>query len=152
MIPKEVFTIYETFADSMIEDLGTTCLVKYPSAPVATATNVPLFKTSKTLRPYDSSPDDTLIHDGEQIKADPVTDTLKLRVYWTPKEFVKVGGMLYPDAKVQTIGYYSDIEKIRQCVELCPDPEKGFSLVLVGTPIPWGMRKSRYFVAFWKMK
>ena len=152
MIPREIFTTYELVADEMIDVFGTDCLIKYPSNPVATASNVPAFKTSKSLRPFDNNPDQTFIHDEEEIKASASSETIRMRVYWTPKDFVKVGGLLYPDVKIQTIGYYSDIVKIRQCVEICPDVDKGFSFIPAGDPVPWGLRKSRYFVAFWKSK
>jgi len=152
MIPKEIFLTYEVFADAMITDLGTDCLIKYPPTPVNTAINVPDFKYSKTLRPYAQNPQDTFIHDQEQIKASDSETSIRMRVYWTPKEFQKIGGLVYPEATVQTIGYYSDITKILGAIELWPDHQKGFCLVPVGNPVPWGLRKSRYFVAFWKQK
>lgn len=150
MIPSQVFATYELFADAMISDFGTNCLLKYPSVAVNTATNVPQFKTSKSLRPYDADPVPTLIHDDEQIKASEDNETVRMRVYWTPKDFVKMGGLAYPDASVQTIGYYSDIVKLKKAIEMWPDPDKGFCLVPVGVPIPWGLRKNRYCVAYWK--
>jgi hypothetical protein len=152
MIPSQIFTIYETAADEMISVFGTDCLIKYPSDPVATATNVPEFKTSKSLRPFDNNPDQTFIHDDEEIKGSESSEVIRMRVYWTPKDFVKVGGVLYPDVKIQTIGYYSDITKLKRCVEIWPDVDKGFCFVPAGDPIPWGLRKSRYCVAFWKLK
>ncbi len=149
MIPSSVFTTYELFADAMIADFGTQCLLKYPSNPIV-GTNVPAFKTSKTLRPYDADPDPTFIHDDIEIKASVDSETIRMRVYWTPKDFLKIGGLTYPEAKIQTIGYYSDIPKLLKAIEICPDVDKGFSFVPLGTPVPWGLRKSRYCVAFWK--
>jgi hypothetical protein len=152
MIPSEVFKTYELFADAMIADFGTNCLLKYPATAVNTAQNIPSFKTSKSLRPYDADPTPTFIHDDDQVKASDDTEVVRLRVYWTPKDFQKVGGLMYPEATIQTIGYYSDIVKLIKAVEICPDVDKGFSFIHAGAPIPWGLRKSRYCVAFWKNK
>jgi hypothetical protein len=153
-IPTKVFSLYKDFADSMITEFGVDCRLTYHKKIVTTATAVPAVKKSKSMRTYNKSQD---FLQTDNYTTTETTETIKLRVYWTPKDFRAIAGnLVIPEDGIMTIGYISDLPKINSCEYLTPNIENeaylGSKFTRINNPIPWGILKDRYFVCGWKQE
>ena len=88
---------------------------------------------------------------GNGYREKEVTDTIRLRIYHTKKNWVKTSDIVSPDAEVQVIGLTSDLPKfIRadsiQLVSEQNELEQYYNLA--GEPFFYGFNTNRYFVAF----
>lgn len=90
---------------------------------------------------------------GVGYKEVETTDTIKLRVYWSPKVWVKMNGVDKPDGKVQIIGKIENLPKVIRAnkIEIFSDKTHLTSWMynLDGEPIFHGFG-AREFVALLK--
>lgn len=149
MLPQAIFDKYKEFGDSMISELGVDCLLYYPSIKTVTTTDIPTFANSKSMRP-NNAPN---IHNGQNIVETEQTEIIRLRTYWTKKDFDKIAQMDVPAGGCMTIGHLRDLTKIHKCIKLRINVANQGSVigdfVRVTDPIPWGLRKEHYFVCTW---
>lgn len=61
------------------------------------------------------------------------TEDITLRVYWTKKDFEKVGNVNVPDGGIMTIGDFDDLYKVQRCQALLVYTDKDH--------IPWRFEK-----------
>ena len=86
-----------------------------------------------------------------------VLTEVKLRCYFGKKEFVglKDSNIVVPEADLETIGFMSDMPELMRAKEIIVHKEiKGYKeqrYVRVGDPMPWGFKKNRYVVCYWKL-
>ena len=92
---------------------------------------------------------------GQGSKPVEVEGTVKLRVYWTEKDWKKVGysSIQVPDGSVMTLGYLSDMPELLKTNELIVNSaQSGYAnwrYRLSGEPFAHGFGKNRYCAAFW---
>ena len=158
-IPNSVFTKYNEFADAMIDNFGVTCTLVYPPKR-ETVTGRPSAglprRGSSIYRSGGPQSHSTNMPLGDaQYKLTEVTESITLRVYWNPKEWVNFNFQTkVPENTIQVIGYLSDYAKVAKATKLIVhdqikghgalDFEKGSEYY------PFGFKQNKYFAMFWK--
>ena len=152
-IPDDVFSLYKEFSDEMITSFGVDCKIHYVKKIQTTVNSIPTVKKSKSMRTYNKTEDFIQNTNYESVET---TEIIKLRTYWTRKDFKKVADIVIPDGGIMTIGYLSDLPKIRSCEYMTPNIENedylNYRFTRIGNPIPWGIKKDRYFVCGWEQE
>jgi hypothetical protein len=151
-IPNSVFSIYKEAADFFIdnENIGQTFSINYPAIPVAYSGPVskPVGFNSNTVRangqvgnPIDNEPTREVV----------TTDTIRLRVYWSKKDWIKISNLAIPDADAMIIGYLSTLPKLKRAESISLTKEESvWTFVLSGEPFPHGFGHDRYFIGYIK--
>lgn len=159
-IPESLFLKYYEVCDEFINNnyIGKVCKLVYPPRRVA---------CECTLNPQGINDGNVYPHGGpapfnfpncEQCggtgyKEVEYSDNIRLRVYWRPKDWLKVANISFPEADAQIIGYASDLPKVRQAsyLELITEQLHGnYKVELATEPFLHGFGHNRYFVAFVK--
>ena len=158
-IPNSVFTKYNEFADAMIDNFGVTCTLVYPPKR-ETVTGRPSAglprRGSSIYRSGGPQSYSTSMPLGDaQYKLTEVTESITLRGYWNPKEWVNFGFQTkVPENTIQVIGYLSDYAKVAKATKLIVhDQIKGhgpLDFEKEGEYFPFGFKQNRYFAMFWK--
>jgi hypothetical protein len=83
------------------------------------------------------------------------TSAIRMRLYWTAKDWVKTGVRIVAgECDVMAIGYMSDLPALKRAkaVIMPKDIEEliRYRCERVGKAIPWGFRQKRYFLQFFK--
>lgn len=162
-IPSGLQSLYQEYADSLlISDMTSSqCKLVYPGkreeCPNCTfnsfgGTSTNVYKSGGP-QPFNFGV--CPLCGGAGYKEKETTENVRLRIYWSRRDWRKVGiDVQIPDAEVMTIGYLSDLPKCEQADEIViPSGQSGYhnwSFELAGEPFPHGFGKDRYFVAFWK--
>lgn len=91
---------------------------------------------------------------GGGYKEEENTESIRLRIYWSRADWIRIAGSIVSDdAEVMIIGYMADVVKVRQAAHIIlakNNNEADYRASLVGQPNPWGFGRDRYFVAFMK--
>lgn len=126
IIPNNFFDVYYEIVDELIDDntIGQTITLHYKS---------------ETPRDYDDFLEDTFVP-KEEVK----TDTMKVRLYTSTKNWIKVANTEFIDGRIQIIGYMSDLEKLTRSSFITHNDNK---YKLATNPLKHGFG-NRYFVAF----
>ena len=95
-----------------------------------------VYKTKKNI---DISNFNNLLDDTTEY-----TDTIKVRLYHSPRDWFKSGITQYVDGRVQVLGYMSDVEKLRRSTEIRLD---NVTYKLASDPVRHGFG-DRYFLTF----
>ncbi len=160
-IPNEFFSKYVEYTEAMINDLGIDTVVHYPPLKVECENcyfnTLPGVGASNTYRPGGPYPFDNEnicpYCEGLGYKEQESTDTMRVRAYFDRKSWLKISIPLgIPDGSVWTIGYMSDLMKIKRAayITLPSNINTPLSYTLFAEPIPWGLKRDRYFSAFWQ--
>ena len=157
MIPEDVFNIYKETVDYMIDDaFGVICqLVSIEKIETIVSNpetnNIPSRNSINAHRKRGGDYDRGTVTVTEQE----VLTEVKLRCYWDRRDWMKMGGnVVAPDADLQTIGYMEDMPELMKAKALIS--HKGIKeygeqrYVRVVDPMPWGIKKDRYVVCYWK--
>lgn len=154
-IPESVFTKYYDIIDSTINDIfGIDCelvFIEKVEEISNTYDNVPHNKSINAHRKNAGS-----YKRGEKTyKEVEKKETVRLKVYWDSKDWIKVGGnIVTPDMAIQTIFFASDLDKILRAKYLLVHKNieelKEFRFIMAGEPFPMGLRQNRYFGCFWQ--
>ena len=161
-IPDGLFDKYREAADWFIDNdnIGRNCLIIYP--PKRTSCDNCITKmigstTTSVYRhggPAPFSFGDCPMCGGNGYSEEESTDTIRLRVYWNRKDWVRItDGIGVDDADVMAIGYMSDISKVKRSIEIklvSDNNEAEYRATVTGQPTPWGFGRNRYFVVFLK--
>lgn len=161
-IPQEVLDLYyQTVDDFNDKNFGVNCKLFYPEKRVDCPNCIFDVFQKKSSGKYQSGgpePFDTGVcpycNDiGYQAVED--TDTIKMRVYFDKKAFLKVGVPLnVQDGSVMTIGKIVDLPKIIRCTGAILNTDvagyKTYKYELKGEPILHGIKKDHYFIAIWQ--
>lgn len=162
-IPSSLIIEYEWMTDSFIDDLGKECKLIYPpkdsecpncyySREEQHSTNIYKTNGPYPFDNYTTCPMCAGIGRSQEL----VTETVKLRVYTTPKDFIDVGAnILFEDGLCQIIGYMADLPKIERAIEIVIFNDlsdiKEWKFQPSTAPMPWGLgSKPRYFIMYCK--
>jgi len=83
-----------------------------------------------------------------------VTDDIRLRVYWRPRDWIKIPNVVIevPENTVQVIGYMTNLTSLIKADRILVNRDlKGiirWYCKRKGEAAPWGLRQNRYFVQF----
>jgi hypothetical protein len=160
-IPDGFWDKYREACDFFIDDnhIGKSCTLVYPARRIicdncivntigGTSTNS--YKHGG-LAPFNFG--NCPLCGGNGYHEEEITDSIRLRIYWRQKDWIKVSNISIPDADVQVIGYLSDLPNLRKANEviLVNETTHGeWRVILSGEPFLHGFGKDRYFVAFLK--
>tara|TARA_Y100000114_G_C11656312_1_gene276763 strand:- start:173 stop:658 length:486 start_codon:yes stop_codon:yes gene_type:complete len=154
-IPESVFTKYYDIIDSTINDIfGIDCelvFIEKIEEISNTFDNIPHNKSINAHRRRS----DNYKRGNKTIKEVEKRETVKLKVYWDSKNWVKVGGgIVVPDNSIQTIFFASDLDKVMRAKFLHVHKNiselRDYKFTKFGEPFPMGLRQNRYFGCFWQ--
>ena len=152
-IPSGVYTKYKEFADEMITSFGVNCDLIYTHEVEVISDSVPRVKQRRGLSVQNRNDPAGFSRGTSTYRTVEATDTVKLRVYRSKKDFVKISGFEVPDGAIQTIGYLSDLTKINRAIALVTDTELAghdtFRCTRIAEPFPHAFKHDRYIVCFW---
>lgn len=163
-IPNQIFTDYQEVVDELIlnDNIGKNCQLSYPELRVDCPNCIYDSVQKKSSNRYQSGgpiPFSSGVCPycrGVGIIATPQVEVIRLRVYWTKKDFRKLGAVDIPDGDVMVIGFMSDMAKLQKSTELLILSDSVAVLnrkFEVGVEVfPWGFGKNKYFVAHLKRK
>lgn len=164
-IPEEIFDIYNEVCDELISNdfIGKACTLYYK--PNITECPNCIFDTftGKSSNSYKAggpiSFTDSLCPwcNGEGTKETEVTESIRLRLYWSKKDWAKFSiPLTLNDAELMTIGTLTNMPKCKQAVYIrviTSQSNYGYwDFELSAEPFPHGFGKDRYFIAFWKRR
>jgi len=157
-IPSGIFTTYFSAIDELLSNNFTSksCLVFYP-AITSSCNNCTIASFGGVSRNVYKSGGPAPFHGqcplcgGNGTKQVVTTDTLRLRIYWSKKDWIKQGNISIPDADVMILGFSSDLPKIIRMEEMQLVNEQSYltgKYKLVAEPFFHGFGLNRYFVAY----
>ena len=158
-IPSAIFDEADWVIDSFLDSLGKNCLLVYP--PKASECTNCLFdiRTKKSSGVYKAGGPQsfqvgeicpTCGGEGRSLLAQ--EESIVLRVYWSPKDWVRLAPPFNsPNAVAQCIGYMTDLPKLERSQEIILDSDQSpyhkWRVQRMGQAVPWGFTR-RYFVQF----
>lgn len=154
-IPESVFDKYFEVIDSTFDIFGITCqLISIEKKEIIITTPDDNIPTINTINDHRRGGGDRN-RGTKTIKEVEVLTDIKLKVYWSDKEWIKVSqNIVVPDADIQTIFYMSDLSKILKAKQLLVHKNiKDYGEMRFersGEHIPLGLRQTRYAACFWK--
>ena len=154
-IPESVFDKYFEVIDSTFDIFGITCqLISIEKKEIIITTPDDNIPTINTINDHRRGGGDRN-RGTKTIKEVEVLTDIKLKVYWSDKEWIKVSpNIVVPDADIQTIFYMSDLPKILRAKQLLVHKNiKDYGEMRFersGEHIPLGLRQTRYAACFWK--
>lgn len=128
-IPSGFFDCYYTEMDCLIED--------QTIGNLAT-----LYYKSNSSRDYSIFEEDTY-NPSDVVK----TDNIRLKVYYSSKNWIKIGNTEFIDGRIQVVGYFSDIPNINKADYIQINNQK---YKLATSPVSHGFG-NRYFIAFFDL-
>jgi hypothetical protein len=155
-IPESVFEKYYDIIDSTITDIfGIDCQLMYIDKVEEISNTFDNVPAHNGLNAHRRRTSDDFKRGDKTYKEVEKFETIRLKVYWDSKSWVKVGGdIVTPDTAIQTIFFASDLDKIQRAKYLIVHDTiqdvKQFRFVKSGEPFPMGLRQYRYFGCFWK--
>ena len=161
IIPSNIFQYYHTVVDELINNnfIGKVCTVFYPAVTSSCDNCTTAFfgGISKNVSKVGASlpffNGQCPLCGGNGTKQLVTTDTLRLRVYWDKKDWIKQGNISIPNSDVMILGFSDDLPKILRMEEIQLVSEQNFitsKYSLSGEPFTHGFGHNRYFVAYLK--
>lgn len=159
-IPQRIFDMYYKTADDFIDlNFGVNCTLYYgPKKDICSNCifNPVTGKSSNQYKDGGPIPFEGSICpycDGIGYTNIEATENIKLRVYFSRKDWVKIEiPVSIKDGAIQVIGHIEDMPKVRKArkIMVCAELEgyERFDFTLAGSPVPWGFRRNKYFVTF----
>lgn len=160
-IPSGIFNTYYNVVDELIDNnfIGKSCTIYYPPVSVScdNCTTAHFGGISKNVYrsggPAPFNRGSCPLCGGNGTKESETTATLRLRIYWSKKDWVKQGNIQVPEADVMIMGYSTDLSKILNMNYIKLINEQTLldgNYTLEGTPFYHGFGHNRYFVAYLK--
>tara|TARA_Y100001937_G_scaffold32893_1_gene46874 strand:+ start:19896 stop:21422 length:1527 start_codon:yes stop_codon:yes gene_type:complete len=157
-IPGSIFSSHETMADLLIDGpTGQDCQLIYPSTKNSICPNCiysPRQKKSSNIY-KEGGPVPFQNHTicpwcgGEGKSSRAVKEDLRLRVYWSQKDWSVFGPVENPDSSVMVIGYIYNLPKLEKCDRILLNknlsPYRKWICERSGEAVPWGITQDRYF-------
>lgn len=160
-IPENVFQLYEDLADDFIDsNFGINCKLYYPPKRVACSCTTNPVSGGSSNKFFGSGPapfnfGQCALCGGDGYTEEIVSETIKFRVYYTPKDFIKIVNVEVPQGAIQIIGRQSDMPSFLRANEIEPNSDKaGFKserYKRLGNCHPHGFKRRRYFVCFMEL-
>jgi hypothetical protein len=160
-IPSGMFNKYYEACDEFINNnfIGRSCTLVYPPINVACDHNLNPegFTAGNVYEHGGPAPFNFGICPdcgGSGYKQQSSTGTIRLRIYWSPKDWRRIAGnLVVPDAEAQVIGFTSDLANLQKAQYVLLIGEQlniEIRMQLAGEPFLHGFGKNRYFVAYLK--
>jgi len=159
-IPSAVFDEADWIIDAFLDGIiGKNCTLVYPPKSSECTNCVFDLRTGRSSGLYKAGgPYSFIVGDvcpvcgGEGLSLLPQEETIKLRVYWSNKDWIRISPPLnIPNALAQVIGYMVDLPKLERAKEVILDSDfdqyKRWRVQRAGEAVPWGFQR-RYFVQF----
>ena len=157
VIPDSIMQHYREIADDFIDvNFGVDCTLYYPVKRVACSDCSDSVTNQNTNRFKHGGPDfspNTSCNQcgGVGFKEQEPTDTIKLRVYLSHKDFIKIGNQSIEDGLIQVIGKMSEVQKFEQASYLTVRAENlEFKAKRSGKTQSHGF-EDRYFITFMEL-
>lgn len=155
-IPKQVFDKYSEVAKSMLDStgFGMTCKLVYTEKIQPLNNEVPAFKQIKVMNLQGGVRNDSGFSRGdEEFKTIETYETILVRVYWTQKEFKRLGLVEYPDGSILTIGSFEQMNKISRATGLILNSDRtghiDWKFIKHTEPILHGLDQN-FFMCVWR--
>lgn len=116
IVPQSLFDKYDEFIDHFLDDFGTDCLLQYSKQIMTTTTEIPDIKQKKTFQL--PAAEDGLRQGSTNLKTVTTTEPIRLRVYWTEKDFKKISKLVLPAGSIATYGKIEDLPKVERADSL----------------------------------
>jgi hypothetical protein len=160
-IPTGLITLYQDVADSFISDLGKDCKLIFPKKQIACVNCLtdslskrssgryksggPISFTLGTICPWCN---------GEGYTYTEVTENIRLRVYWRPKDFLmKEIPIDKPGSVIEVRGHLTHLHKLSRAEFLEVHDNIRHHLISrfkrMGEMVPYGLGTDRYVVGLW---
>jgi hypothetical protein len=159
LIPSEVFQEFNYLVDSLIDSAtGKICTLVYPQKREECFNCYSSQETGRSIDIYkpgglESFPNFSIcpVCFGEGFKSVSPTEEIRLRVYFSPKDFLATGTTFQvADGIIQVIGYMTDLPKINRAVSIIISSDlqqiNKWSYKKEGELIQHGLDGSRYFI------
>ena len=157
-IPSSLISTHEYIVDALIEgSTGQVCQLVYPITKNSLCPNCiysPRQKKSSNIY-KDGGPIPFEKHTlcpwcgGEGRTNRAVKEDIRLRVYWTPKDWIVPKPVENPDGMAMVIGYMYNLPKIEKADTIMLNKKVGVYRKWIyereGEAIPWGLSQDRYF-------
>ena len=162
VIPPMLFDLGEWIADSYIDgETGQNCTLIYPDKWTQCDNCIFDISTGRSAGVYLSGgpqPFSTQLCprcNGAGRHQSPVTDTIRMRVYWERKSWIDIGVKFAdPDGVAMCIGYLVDLPKLERAntaiLNSDIQPIASYECTRLGEAKPHGMRQNRYFIQYMK--
>ena len=161
LVPQELFDAYDYFVDDMINSsFGVNCKLIYPAIKTTCINCIYDTFNNKSTNIYNGTGPQPFTFgicpwcNGLGFTETPQTETIKLRIYYAHKHWVKLASMInVPDGTVQACGFLSDFPKIMQSQKMLINSDvagySNFIYKLWGEPVTSGFSNSRYLISMW---
>jgi len=157
-IPESMMQKYRAIADDFIDsNFGVNCTLYYPPTRVecseCTEGSIANADSNRFSHggPNFSSQTSCVHCGGNGYKEEPTEDIIKLRVYFSHKDFISIGNHQINDGTIQVIGKMSDVQKFERADKIKIVTENLESTaVKAGKTQPHGF-EDRYFVSFMEL-
>jgi len=160
-IPAEIYDLHEWMADGYLDgETGSDCTIIYPPKWTECDNCYIDLSTQRSSGKYKAGGPapftaDTLCPrcNGEGRAQVPVTDNIRLRVYWDRASWIDIGVKLAnPAGAAMCIGYLVDLPKLERADKVLlnssVDPVLRLECVREGEAKPYGFRRNRYFIQY----
>lgn len=156
-IPANIFDKYNEVVDYMLENdnFSRICTLHYPTIKEVCVHCVGLAGNSVNSNQYGGPApfnfNSCVYCGGAGYREKEVTGTIRLRIFWRPRDWIKSGNIAMPDATCQVIGKVSDFENFMSAQYISLISQEGIlekDYKLSGKPFLHGFGKTRYFVAY----
>lgn len=154
-IPESVFQKYYDVIDSTITNIfGIDCDLIFVETIEEVSNTFDNIPQNKSINAHRQNTGDYK-RENKTFREVEKRETIRLKVYWDSKSWVKVGGdIVAPDTGIQTIFFATDLDKIMRAKYLAVHQtiadKREYRFVKQGEPFPMGLRQNRYFGCFWK--
>lgn len=160
-IPTGIFTLYQDVADSFISDLGRDCKLIFPKKQIACPNCIVDTISKRSSGRYKAggpiffqfgSVCDYCL--GEGYTYTEVTENIRLRVYWRPKDFLmKEIPIDKPGSIIEVRGHLVNLQKLNRAEYLEVHDSIRHHLISrfkrKGEMVPYGLGSDRYVVGLW---
>lgn len=159
IIPTALLDEADWVIDSFIDSLGKNCKLIYPPKDSECINCIFDIDSQRSSGMYKAGgPTSFASHTicpvcgGEGRSILPQTADIKLRVYWSPKDWVRLPVPANtPNAVAQVIGYLTDLPKLEMATEILLESDNdsyhAWKVQRMGQAIPHGFQR-RYFIQF----
>lgn len=156
-IPSYVYDVHEWVADSYLDgEIGSDCTLIYPDKYTECPNCIFNNQTKRSSGVYKAGGPQSFSNTicpvcfGIGRLQERVTAAIKLRVYFSAKEWKELGiNVADPDGIAVCIGYMDDLDKLEKATKILVIntlEKRKFTYTREGEALPYGFRRDRYFI------
>jgi hypothetical protein len=144
---------WRSLTDQSYEIFGIECEIVYLKRKISYTPSVDenllRFNTINSKR----VPVDPSSYESEAYEEEEITENIRLKVYWTEKEWFKIFGLTaVPAGHVVILSFLEDAERMNIATAIRHTDKFGnvYTFSRSGQVIPYGFQKDRYGYSIWK--